>query len=322
MPLSAIKAQEKAIDILKKSVHESRVANAYLFLGPGGVGKHSAAKEYAKLLNCTSKEDDNCGKCAACLKIEKGIHPDIFVILPEDGRNIISIDKIRALSARLSLKQFEARYKVVLIDAQDLNEEASNALLKILEEPGADTVFILIAVSASVLLDTIVSRCQIVRFRPLSRHDVVEVLRTDFDLNEKEAGFLADLSGLNIKRALSLRGEGTLVWKNNIIDEFASSMPLLNSGDKSIVNLTRDMQRDAMDILLSFYRDVLVYKYTKDTGLLMNIDRQEAVLEFARIKETASLNAAIGYIEAAKAFLEANVNAKLTIRLLQERLAG
>ena len=321
MPLSEIKAQEKAIDILKASVSGSRVAHAYLFLGPDGVGKHSAAIEFAKLLSCASEKGDNCGKCDSCSKIEKAVHPDIFIISTEEGRRIISIDKIRELSARLSLKPFEARYKIAVIDAQSLNEEASSALLKILEEPGADTLFILIAVNANVLLDTIVSRCHVVRFKPLSRSDVIGILRTDFDIDEKEAGFLADLSGLNIKKALSLKGQDALAWKNVIIDEFSSDVPSSYSGNKSIIDLTRDMQQDAMDILLSFYRDVLVYKYTRDSSLIMNIDRQETVLEFAERKEAASLNAAIGYIREAKVLLDANVNSKLAVKLLQEKLA-
>jgi DNA polymerase-3 subunit delta' len=320
MPLSEIKAQEKAIGILKASVSEARVAHAYLFLGPNGVGKHSAAIEFAKLLNCASREADNCGKCISCSKIEKAIHPDIFIISTEEGQRIIPIDKIRELSARLSLKPFEARYKIAVIDAQSLNEEASNALLKILEEPGADMLFILIAADANTLLDTIVSRCQVVRFRPLSRLDVMGILKMDFDIDEKEAGFLADLSGLNIKKALSLRGQDALAWKNAIIDEFSSDMPLLPSGNNSIIDLARDMQQDAMDILLCFYRDVFVYKYTKDSSMIMNIDRREIILEFARKKDVANLKSAIDYIEEAKVSLEANVNSKLALKLLQEKL--
>ncbi len=321
MPLSKIKAQEKAIGILKKSASEAKLAHAYLFLGPNGVGKHSAAIEFAKFLNCASGEADNCGKCISCSKIEKAIHPDIFIISAEEGQRIISIDRIRELSARLSLKPFEARCRVAIIDAQSLNEEASNALLKILEEPGANMLFMLIAANVNSLLDTIVSRCQIVRFKPLGRHDVISILRMDFDINEKEAEFLADLSGLNIKKALSLKGQDALAWKNSVINEFSSSMSLLDPGNNSIIDMRRDMQQEAMDILLCFYRDVLVYKYTRDAGIIMNIDRQKIILEFAKKKDIASLNAAIGYIEEAKVSFEANVNSKLVVKLLQEKLA-
>jgi len=321
MSFSEIKAQERAVDILKVSVSESRVAHAYLFLGPNGVGKHSAAIEFAKLINCASGKKDNCTTCSSCIKIEKNTHPDIFIISAEKGERIISIDKIRELSARLSLKPFEARYKIVIIDAQSLNEEASNALLKILEEPGSDIVFMLIAVNINALLDTIASRCHIVRFRPLSRSDVIDILSTDYDIDEKEAGFLADLSGLNIKKALLLRQQDALLWKNGVIDEFNSNMPLSGPNDKSIINSTRDMQLDAMDILLSFYRDVIVYKYTKDTSLIMNSDRQQAILDFAEKEKIASLSLAIGHIEEAKVLLTANVNSKLAVKILQERLA-
>lgn len=300
MPLSKIRSQERAIDILKASVSGKRIAHAYLFLGPNGVGKHSTSIEFAKLLNCVSEKKDNCTMCSSCVKIEKNIHPDIFIISAEEGERIISIDKIRELSARLSLKPFEARYRVAIIDAQTLNEESSNALLKTLEEPGPDMVFILIAANASALSDTIVSRCQVVRFRPLSRDDVIGILRLDFDFDEKEAGFLADLSGLNIKKALLLKTQDALSFKNAILDEFISDMAAPEAGNQSIINLDRSMQLDSMDILLSFYRDVLVCKYTGDVSMIMNIDRQNEVLELAKREDEKSLNAAIDYIREAK----------------------
>ncbi len=321
MPLSEIKSQERATDILKASVSEKKIAHAYLFIGPDGVGKHSAAIEFAKLVNCALKKNDNCGKCASCTKIKNTTHPDIFIISAEEGQRIIPIDKIRELSSRLSLKPFEARYRVAIIDAQSLNEESSNALLKTLEEPGPDMVFILIAVNASALSDTIVSRCQVVRFRPLSRHDVIGILRADFDFDEKEAGFLADLSGLNIKKALLLKTQDALLLKNSILDEFISDVVVPETGNQSMINLDRDMQLDSMDILLSFYRDALVYKYTGDVSMIMNMDRQSEVLEFAKREDEQSLNTAIDYIREAKVSLEANVNSKLAVKLLQERLA-
>lgn len=322
MPLNDIRGQESAVDILKKNLSESKIAPAYLFLGPEGTGKHSAAIEFARLINCGCGSDDNCGTCVSCLKIEKGVHPDVFVISREDTGKGISIERIRGLSARLSLKPLEARYKVAVIDARDLNEQASNALLKLLEEPDSDTVFILTAVSRNALADTVISRCRVLRFNPLKKADVVEILKKDFGVSDEEAGFLSGLSGLNIKKALLFKQEGALLRKNAIIDEFgklASSYGLSGSG---VTENTKDAQREAMEVLLCFYRDALIYKYTRDKALIMNADRQEAVSKLADSSDTSDIQTAIRYIEETKRALASNANPKLAIRLLKERLAG
>ena len=177
MSLKEIRGQEKAVEILKSGIRESRIVHAYLFLGPKGIGKTRAALEFAKLLNCREPLDDACGSCSSCAKIGKLTHPDIFFISRDKGQTQIPIDKIRQLQRRLSLKPFEAQYKVAIIaEAEDMSEEASNCLLKILEEPPDDCVFILTASNRRMLIETIISRCQAIRFKPLTRDEVNNIL--------------------------------------------------------------------------------------------------------------------------------------------------
>lgn len=322
MPLREIRGQEKAIEILKSGIRQSRAVHAYLFLGPKGVGKTRAALEFAKLLNCQETNDDACGSCSSCVKIEKSSHPDVFFVSKGKGKTQISIEEIRHLQSRLSLKPFEARCKVaIIIEAEDMSEEASNCCLKILEEPPADTVFILTTSKQKLLPETVISRCQVIRFRPLTRDEVNDILIRDFSIEEKEARFLSAISDANIERALAFKEEDTIAWKNNIIDEFKGHRYPLIQDKPVILNAKRQTQMEAMDILLGFYRDILVYKFTKDADLIINIDRIDTIAELAGKMSAEQIQAYVEDISKTKALLQANVNPKLAIGTLQERLA-
>ncbi|NQT95885.1 MAG: DNA polymerase III subunit delta' [Candidatus Omnitrophica bacterium] len=321
MPLKDIRGQNRAIEILLSSVQQDRVAGAYLFLGHDSCGKRKTAIEFAKLLNCQSPKDDSCGVCSSCIKIEKLIHPDLFHISKADDKQKLSIDRIRSLQNSLSLKPFEAKYKIAIItDAQDMSEEAANALLKILEEPDAHTIFILTTQNSRTLPITIVSRCQVIRFKPLSKDEVDDILMKDFSIEEEEAKLLSAISGANIKKALKLKEEDTLSWKNNVIDEFSLYGDSIEGSGSGILNLKRDRLFEALDITLGFYRDILIYKFTEDKGLMINIDRIESIAELAKNMSAERIEGCISSIKKAKDLLEANVNTKLAIKQLQERL--
>jgi len=321
MPLKDVRGQERAVDILKSSVAQNRVAHAYLFLGPEGVGKLKTALEFSKFLNCRDNQEDCCGSCPSCIKIEKQIHPDIFVITKEESKAQLSIKKIRQLQRRLSLKAFEAEYKVAIIaDAEDMTEEAANSLLKMLEEPGADTVFILIASSEKRLADTIVSRCQIIRFRPLTKDEVTEILTKDFSIDKDEAKFLSTVSNANVEKALFLKERDAIVWKNDIIDRFLLSDALLKKDRSSIMTDKREQQLEAMDVLLGFYRDLLIFKITSESSLVINIDRIDKITDMAVHLDIDKIEAFIREIAKTRRLLESNVNSKLAITALGERI--
>ena len=321
MPLKDIRGQFRVIESIKRALASERFPHAYLFLGPEGVGRHKTAKELVKFLNCDLKTDDNCGKCPSCVMIEKKSHPDVFFIEKEEGKKSISIDSVRFLQHRLSLKPVKGGLNAALIDAQDLTEEASNSILKILEEPLHHTIFILIASARKALLDTIVSRCQIMRFRPLSQTDAACILTENFNIEKKEALFLSSLSGNNVKRALLFRDAGAVSWKNNVIDIFSpdSAMSL---GENIISDNPIFDNEQLCGILTGFYRDVLVYKYTNKNDLLINKDRMKDIEVISEKADSADILIKIGYIEEAKRAFSANANFKLTLNLLKERLTA
>lgn len=177
MSWSAIVGQPMAVRLLRQAITFNKVAHAYLFVGPQGVGKRLTAMELAKSLNCLSPRSDGsaCDSCVSCRKIaaEPPTHPDLVVVMP-DGR-FIKTDQMRELQSEMYARPTEGRARVAIIDgAERLNAEAGNRVLKLLEEPPPFAVFVLLTHNLAGVLPTIVSRCQIVNFPPLASEEVAD----------------------------------------------------------------------------------------------------------------------------------------------------
>jgi len=176
-----VRGHDALVRAFQRVIQRGRLAHAYLFTGPQGVGKKLFATELARTLLCerpASPVLDACDVCPSCVQVEAGTHPDFFCVgRPEDALEF-PIDVMRDLCQRFSLKTARGRGKVVILDdADDLNDESANCFLKTLEEPPPRSVLILIGSSPDRQLPTIVSRCQVVNFAPLSPADVAELLR-------------------------------------------------------------------------------------------------------------------------------------------------
>ncbi len=187
--------QQQAKNLLRRSLAADRLAHAYLFRGPEGVGKQLFARGLTAAVNCNHRQDlSACGVCSSCKKFAAGTHPDFLLVSPEKGT--IKIAQIRKLTKDLSFAPYEAGTRVVLIeDVHTMRQEAANSLLKTLEEPPPNNLLILTADSAGHVLQTILSRCQTVPFYPLSFTETVEVLRGQDDkLNLQTAVLLARLA--------------------------------------------------------------------------------------------------------------------------------
>jgi DNA polymerase-3 subunit delta' len=179
-----VRGHEAQAEAFDRAVRRGRLAHAYLFVGLPGVGKRLFAVELARALLCEgSREDgplDACDRCPSCVQMDAGVHPDFLTAARPPGKAEFPIELIRELCQHFSLKSARGRGKVVVIDdADDLNEESANCFLKTLEEPPPGSVLILVGASPDRQQATIVSRCQVVRFRPLSRETVAELLQAD-----------------------------------------------------------------------------------------------------------------------------------------------
>lgn len=197
MRFQEILGQEVACAQLKRAHAHGRLSHAYIFDGPRGVGKMTTARALAALLLCDTPEDnDACGRCAACAQLDSGTHPDCISVAP-DGKSI-KIKQIRDLRARLSNTATYGGYTVVLIDEADtMGIEAANAFLKTVEEPVGPTCFVLVTTQADRLPDTIRSRAQLVRFKPLSEAVMLRLLGRD----DTDARLAVDLAQGSISRA-------------------------------------------------------------------------------------------------------------------------
>jgi DNA polymerase III subunit delta' len=196
MPFSQIIGQAKALNLLRRALAGGRLAHGYLFTGPEGVGKSTTARALAAQLLCQdNSETAPCGRCSGCKKFAAGSHPD-FVMVKPDGASI-KIQQIRELKKALSFPPFERGTRIILIDdAQTMGREAGNSLLKLLEEPPPDNLLVLIAADAEPMLDTIISRCQVIPFAALTEAQAEQVIcRTHPQLSSEEARTMAKLTG-------------------------------------------------------------------------------------------------------------------------------
>ena len=219
MGFDTIYGQEKVITYLQKNLKQGLIQSSYIFEGPNSVGKKLTALTFAKALNC-SGEKLICDECDACLRINKGLFYELRLIKPEEAGKQIKINTIRDVINFVSLRVMAGKYKVIIFeDADHLNEEASNALLKTLEEPKGDTVFIFITTNASKLLPTIISRSVKLRFFPLTDDVMIEVLKEKYNIPEERGKILARLSSGSIEKALYYDDEKVLSYRKFVVNE-------------------------------------------------------------------------------------------------------
>jgi DNA polymerase-3 subunit delta' len=316
MSFSAIQGQDRPVEIIKTYIENARIEGGYLFIGPEGVGKKMAALALAKALNCLEVKADACGRCASCLKIENGRHPDVHII--SGGEAQLKIEAIRQLQKDINLKAYEGAFKVYIIDnAHTLSAEAGNCLLKILEEPPQKSLIILVSDKPNLLFKTIISRCKILKFLPLKRAALEEILKKEYKLDVQFAHFLAYFSEGRLGQALKLKDGGILVKKNNLIDKFVLSprpdMEGLAQQDKEEV-------RFSLNLLAAWFRDIYLLKAGLPQEEMVNTDRREELTRSAKVFSFLDLETIFTNLSTALACLEKNVNTRLLLFNLRMEL--
>lgn len=318
MPFSDILGQNSSIAVLRRSLVSGRIAHAYLFSGMEGCGKKKTALAFVEAVFCGKEE--GCGTCSSCRKIAAQQHPDLHLIEP-DGQ-FIKIDQIRELQNVLAYRPYEAPKKACIINgAERLNPAAGNALLKTLEEPPGNALLILITSQNSMVLPTILSRCQSLEFNSIPQDIIEEYLIKD-GFPHGPARIAATLAGGSLKRALEMGRDHDLTGRRDFLERVASlSLHDIASLFAAAEEFARekDTVMDLLELLTSFLRDILHYIASSGEAVhedLLPLIRQEAArLTLPRVIEL------IGHVADARQALLRNVNARLTMEVLFMRLA-
>lgn len=330
-----LKGQDVAVASLRQDIASNRVANAYIFHGPEGVGKFTAALIFAKALQCGGKSPP-CLECPSCLKIDRGVHPDVISITPPEGRKSIGVEHVReSLIGRAIQRPQEGSRQIFLIDnAHIVTVGAFNALLKTLEEPSLDTVIILITQNLHALPPTVVSRCRRLLFRSLSRVEQKAVLMNCLGETGGDLDQLISLSLGRLGRALGtdlevlagrreealgfLEGLAAPPGKADIID-----LLTLAASRGSVSGAGRAETLYFLEMILGLLRDILIFKEASGDLEPWNTDIDGILQEIGRRWGTPGLIQAMDRVETAVRDVgEINTNPSLTLESLVIGLRG
>ena len=311
---------EWAVDMLKKHVLNGP-RHAYLFAGPPGLGRRTLSLRFAQALNCQTPAGAGipCRQCRGCKQIEAMHHPDLSIVQAESEGGVIKVDQIREARRMLTLKPYMANYRVALfLRFQESNDNAANALLKTLEEAPSYAVLILTADNPEQLLPTIVSRCEVLRLRPLEIGKVQRELETR-GLENGHAKLIAHISGGRFGYALRLiENESLLNTREERLNELqnliaASRVQKFAYADK--LARDKDSMRHTILIWLSYWRDVMLRAAQAETPLV-NVDRNVEIEDLAGRLNLSSARSVVSGLENALEKMERNVNPRLLAEVL------
>jgi DNA polymerase-3 subunit delta' len=326
VPFRDVIGQARVTTLLARAIERETLPPAMLFSGPRGIGKRRVALAVAQMLNClapTSGETpDACGACLACLRIARGVHPDVLVVEPGESGSI-KIEQIRDVVDRSNYRPFEGRRRTVIVDqAGAMGEDAQNALLKTLEEPPSATVFILITSMPDTLLPTVLSRCSRIRFSALSADDVARVLVRDHEYDEKDARAAAADADGSVGRAIEASSvdvtEAREVAQKLLALAARMSDPSrrLDAAKglvpaKAPVAAERVYMAACLRSMASLLRDLGLLAGQADARLLANVDLKADLDRLTGTFDSQRSHRAFAAVDEALVALDQNVNPKV-----------
>lgn len=312
--------QTDLIKHLQGAINAGKNSHAYIFNGEEGMGKKTFATLFAKTLQCIEKNINPCNKCKSCMQSDSGNHPDILWVTHEKAS--IGVEDIRTqINADIQIMPYQGPYKIYIIDSADkMTESAQNALLKTIEEPPKYGIIILLARSTQQLLPTILSRCVVLDLKLIQKPLIKEYLMTNHSIPDYKADLAANFSGGNIGKAIRYASSEDFEKKKEDILHilrYIDEMELheIISGIKTISE-NKSTIDDYIDIILLWFRDVLMLKATNNPNLLLFKDEFQIIKKQANLRSYDKIENIIKSMEEAKAKLKANVNFDITIELM------
>lgn len=311
------------IKYIQNAVAADAVSHAYILNGERGSGKKLLANLFAMSLQCENRDEDGdaCGKCRSCRQVLSGNHPDIIRVTHEKP-NTISVDDIRVqVNDDIVIRPYSSKYKVYIIaDADLMSVQAQNALLKTIEEPPAYAVIFLLTENAEALLPTITSRCVMLKLRNIRDTLIRKYLMETMHVPDYKADMCTAFAQGNMGRAIMLASSDHF---NEIREEAVQLLKYINEMD--ISEITKAIRKintykleinDYLDIIMIWYRDVLLYKATKDMDKVVFKDQITYIQERAKKSSYEGIELILESLEKAKTRLRANVSFDLVMELL------
>jgi DNA polymerase III subunit delta' len=347
LSLNSFIGNARAVEIVKRAIEQDRLPHAMIFAGPAGVGKTTLALLLAQYLNCLSPDrTDACGNCSACKKIVavlesrqlqcqtlKGegfcgtcpscitrskCHPDIRLVQPEQTKTTISIEQVRSLISEIAFQPLEARYRVIILDPADqMRLEAHNSLLKTLEEPPSRTVLILVTTTPYTLLTTIRSRCRLLQFGEIPRHQIEQFLVAE-NRQTEEARLAAALSGGSLSDALNFQMNEYNEVRNQAFRFIA--LLLKKEGFIEASALAAQISKDKKFFQLWLETALILLQDVYYAGLAPeHIGQQDLLAQYKKLSgevPRSSVVSAIHAINRLKSSLQFNVNRQIALESL------
>jgi len=308
-------------DHFKKAIENNKISHAYILTGEAGTGRKSIANAFSMALLCEKGGKEPCMVCHSCKQVLSGNHPDLIYVKHEKP-NSIGVDDIREqINDTIMIRPYSSYYKIYIVDeAEKMTVQAQNALLKTIEEPPSYAVIILITTNQEAFLPTILSRCVQLKLKPLKDFTVKSYLVEHLGVAEKEAEICAAFARGNLGKAIHLASSDEfkeLYYKMMALVKNVESMDIVDLMDRirEIKELNFDIS-EVLDMLQLWYRDVLMFKVTKDMNLLIFKDEYKTINGMGQNIGYDGLEKILEAIETCRTRLNANVNMELAMELL------
>lgn len=312
---------EQIIQHMSVALKSKKISHAYIFEGPNGSGKNMLATAFAKALECEAGYGDSCGMCRSCHQMETGNQPDVKWLTHEKPMTI-SVDDVRQqLNADMVIKPYSSKYKIYIVDeAEKMNEQAQNALLKTIEEPPEYGIIMLLTNNLEAMLPTILSRCITFHLKPVNQEKIVELLTKEYGVPDYNARISAAFSQGIVGKAIQMASSDDF---NDL--QYQVRHIVKNVHDMDVYELVEKVKQmsayktdinDVIDMIMVWYRDVLILKVTKDANTIVYKDEYRSLMEQAKRSSYEGLNEIINALERAKARLAANVNFDIAMEMM------
>lgn len=316
-----ILGHEQIKEHLQKAIESHKVSHAYILTGEAGMGRKSLANAFALTLLCEKGKSEPCMECHACKQVLSGNHPDLIYVTHEKPASI-GVDDIREqINDTVMVRPYSSYYKVYIVDeAEKMTQQAQNALLKTIEEPPSYAIILLLTTNQEAFLPTILSRCVQLKLKPLKDFVVKSYLVGSMKVPEAEADVYAAFARGNLGKAITIASSDDF---KEMHKEILNLLKHVRNMD--ISELLEYIQKlkethldiyDCLDFMQMWYRDVLLYKVTKDINLLIFKDEYRTINEISKNSGYDGIERILESIDKTKVRLDANVNMELALELM------